>query len=100
MANDWPSTFTAAVDRLMSTMTADDLTALRDTPKGSLIQYHFSLGMYIRNEFGLWQGNDELLRSCYPEVTDSYLLEIIKQDPDGASTRIIEGLWRRLQSSE
>ena len=31
MSPDWPATLTEAVDRLMSTMTADDLAALRDT---------------------------------------------------------------------
>ena len=56
MNPDWPSTLTEAVDRLMATMSAEDLATLRDTPKESLIMFHFSLGMYIRNTFGLWQG--------------------------------------------
>jgi len=74
MNPDWPLTLTEAVDRLMSTMSADDRTALHDTPKDNLIMYHFSLGMYIRNTFGLWQGNDDLLASCFPDVTDPYML--------------------------
>jgi len=99
MTTDWPSILTEAVDRLMSTMTADELTALRDTPKCSLILYHFSLGMYIRNTFGLWQGNDDLLASCFPDVTDPYMLMIIKHDPVRASGVIIEALWERLQET-
>ena len=28
------------------------------------MMYYFSLGMYIRNEFGLWQGDDGLRESA------------------------------------
>lgn len=98
MNPDWPSTLTEAVDRLMSTMRVEDLATLRDTPEGNLIQYHFSLGVHIRNEFGLWQGNDELLRSCCAEIDDPWLREIATNNPDKASGVIIEALWQRLQS--
>ena len=97
VGHDWPSTLNDGVDRLMSTMTADELPALRDTPKGSLILQHFGLGLYSRNTFGLWQGNDDLLASCFPDVTDPYMLMIIKHDPDRASGVIVDALWRRLQ---
>ena len=67
--------------------------------EGELISLHFSLGMHIRNEFGLWQGgNDGLLASCFPDVTDPYMLMIIKQDPDRASGVIIEALCERVRS--
>ncbi len=85
----WSSTLSEAAHRIMATLPPDDLTALRDTPKDALIMYHFSLGMYIRNEFGFWQGNDELLASCFPDVTDPYMLMIIKHDPDRASGAIM-----------
>jgi hypothetical protein len=97
---DWPSTLIEAVDRLMSTLTPDELDAIGHMSEGELISLHFSLGMRIRNEFGLWQGNDDLLASCCPDVTDPYMLMIIKHDPDGASGRIIDALWKRLQTSE
>ncbi len=42
-STDWLSTLTEATDRLMSAMSADDVAALRDTPEGSLIMYHYSL---------------------------------------------------------
>ena len=49
-----------------------------------------------RSDEDCGQGNDELLRSCYPEVTDPYLKEIVMHDPDGASRRLVEALWERL----
>ena len=59
MNPEWASALTEAVDGLKSTMSTDDLAELRDTPKGSQIMFHFGPGIYIRNEFGLWQGNDD-----------------------------------------
>ncbi len=72
----------------------------RDTPEEVLNIHHFGLGSRIRNEFGLWQGNDQLLASCFPDATDPYMLVIIKHDPDGASRVIVGALWERLQSPE
>lgn len=60
----WPRTVAEAVNRLIQEMSEEDRETLKNTPEKDLIMYHFSLGMWIRNEFGLWQGNDELLKSC------------------------------------
>jgi len=59
MNSDWPSTLAEAVDRLMSTMTADELNALRDTPEGGLILQHFGLGMYIPPFTGYELGKEQ-----------------------------------------
>lgn len=68
---DWPKTVDEAVDQLISTMSEEDIETLRTTPEDDLILYHFSLGSYARNEFGLWDDNKELLQSCgslkYPD---------------------------------
>jgi hypothetical protein len=39
-------------------MTADELTALRDTLEGNLIMYHFSLGMHIHLTVSDHEGDD------------------------------------------
>ena len=62
--------------------------------------FHFSLGMRIRNTFGLWQGNNDLLASCFPDVTDPYMLMIIEHDPDRASGVMVDALWGKLQVLE
>ena len=66
-------------------MKEDDLTKIQQTKKENLIQFHLSLGMYIRNEFGMWQGNYALV-----EATS-------KDHPDDAAMVIIENLWQVLQ---
>ena len=53
---EWPRTVEEAVDRLLSSMSEEDKQSLKNTPEKDLIMCHFSLGAYIRNEFGLWQG--------------------------------------------
>ncbi len=86
----WPKTVDEAVERLMAEISEEDKKTLMNTPERELIQYHFGLGMYIRNEFGLWQGNTDLLESC---CGGGYY-----QEPDEASSVIIKALWERLKT--
>ena len=53
------------------------------------------LGQYIRNRFGLWKGNEELLRSC-SEHAEKVGRPRLGQHPDDASATIIDALWERL----
>ena len=43
-------------------------------------------GTGVRNQFGLWGGNDALLKSCGTE------------DPEGCSVVILEAMWDRVQA--
>lgn len=81
----WPSTLDQAVARLIDDMDDADKKMVRDTKKGDLILFHHGWGTGIRNEFGLWRGNTNLLADCHAE------------HPDDASMVIIEAVWRRLQ---
>ena len=87
----WPRTVEEAVDRLLSSMSEKDKLSFKNTPEKDLIMFHFGLGAYIRNEFGLWQGNTELLKSCEKES--------IFVHPDEFSSIIIEALWKKLRST-
>ena len=98
--NKWPKTVDEAVDQLVLTMSEEDKKALGNMPEKDLFLSHFGLGMYIRNEFGLWAGNEELLKSCalqiYPDSPYDGFITMFVQ-PDDASTEIIKATWRRLQ---
>ena len=52
-----------------------------------LIDLHFTLGLWIRNNLGLWQGNDFLLAATGGQC------------PDEASNTIIQLVWRRLRNA-
>jgi hypothetical protein len=81
----WPRTVEQAVTNIVASMSAEDKQKVRATKKEDLIQYHHGWGTGIRNGFGLWRGNRELLADCK------------SQHPDGASMVIIEAVWERLQ---
>ncbi len=91
--NQFPKTVEEAVDMLMDSMTHKDLESVRETSEDDLIMLHMGLGTYIRNNFGLWGGNRELLESC-ASVETNHPSTI---DPDDASMVVIRSLWEKLQ---
>ena len=60
---------------------------MQSLPEDELtVRLHLTLGMAIRNDFGLWAGNRYLLKSCGSE----------RMSADDASSVIIRALWQRL----
>lgn len=84
---EWPKTLDEAVKRLLAELSKKEKKALKETKEDDLIMLHHGFGTDIRNVFGLWDGNEELLKSCGGEWIH----------PDSASMVIIEAAWRRLQ---
>ena len=89
--NPYPQSVQEAVDRLHANISLNDEILLAAMTEEDLTNFHFSLGHHIRNEFGLWSGNADLLESC--RMTAG------KQDlhVDDASLVIIKALWVRLK---
>ena len=84
----WPRTLEEAVDSIISTMPKKDAPLIMKTPRNDLVKYHHGWGTGIRNAFGLWKGNPELMQSaCGKEC-----------HPDDASMKIIEAVWDRLHN--
>ena len=83
---EWSKTVDEAVAKILSEMPEKDRSRLKSTPEDDLINFHFGLGMFIRNEFGLWAGNKKLLNSCGSET----------MHPDDASTVITKAVWKKL----
>ena len=74
-----------AVTILLSEMSGRDKLVLRNTKKEDLILSHLSWGADIRNKFGLWSGNDALIKDAKVD------------HPDSVSTVIMEAVWEELQ---
>lgn len=83
----WPRTLDQPVNQIISEMSERDRTTVRKTPETELTKFHFGWGTAIRSSFGLWTGNEELLRSCRSESLDA----------DDASMVIISAVWQRLR---
>jgi hypothetical protein len=81
---DWPVTVLEAVDRFLAALTAQQQEELRESAYHHLTRFHHGFGTWIRNHFGLWAGNQALLRACGSDV------------PDSASWVILETAWRKL----
>ena len=85
---NWPKTLDAAVIEIVSLLSDEGKKTVRETRKRDLIRFHHGWGTGIRNEFGLWRGNRELLESaCGGKPCH----------PDNASMIIIESVWKALQ---
>jgi hypothetical protein len=75
-----------AVKICLLTMTSKEKEEVKNTPEKDLILFHLGWAMNIRNEFGTWQGNDSLIRSCGAFK------------PDDASMPIVKAVWKELKS--
>ena len=83
-----PETVDEAVDRLMMVLDDEQKIALIIMQEDDLINLHFSLGIAIRNAFGLHHVDSNLLASCD-----------IATHPDDVSEVIIKALWEQLKSA-
>jgi hypothetical protein len=86
----YPKTVDEAVDWLLILLDEAQKEKIRNLPKlFDMIHYHHGLGTWIRNNFGLWYGNDELLQSC------GYRRNKHNAYADYASFEILIALWKR-----
>jgi len=88
MGNQYPKSIKEGVGLLSSELSEKDKQAIRNIPEQELSWFHLNLGNYIRNGFGLWGNNEELLKACchYNSLRNA----------DDASMVIIRALWRAL----
>lgn len=59
-----PRTIPQAVAFLKSRIPADTLHLIRGAEPFDPAEFHFSLGMWVRGELGLWKERSPLLRAC------------------------------------
>jgi hypothetical protein len=76
-----PKTVDEAVAQLKSELPPADREHILRMSREDLAQLHMSLGLRIRNGFGLWRGNEKLMKSC----------GVVH--PDNCSGIIIVKLW-------
>jgi len=88
-----PRTVDEAVALIDARMDKEGRRELARMGKNDLVSLHFGWGMSIRNEFGMWAGNERLLSDCNTRYLNTQYL-----DPDGCSGVIIERLWQKARS--
>lgn len=80
-----PNSLADAVNRLQTVLTGEQKLMIALMPEDDLIDLHFTLGLAIRNAFGLHESDNKLLTECGTV------------HPDDASQAIIFELWKKLQ---
>jgi hypothetical protein len=81
----YPRTVAEAVQTILSGMSQYEMNLMCGLTKDELASLHHTLGMRIRNEFGLWDDNYELLMS-------SGMVH-----PDDASRVILQAVWEAVR---
>jgi hypothetical protein len=91
--HQYPKTVAEAVEVLHANMTLNEECLLASMDEVDLTDLHLSLGHDIRDDFGLWAGNEALMESCR--------IMAGKQDlhVDDASMVIIKALWEKVKKS-
>jgi hypothetical protein len=88
-----PKTVDEAVKRLISDMPLKDKVTVANMAESELSLLRTNIGEYIRNEFGLWSDNQDLMTSCRFFAKKENLHE------DEACSIIIRELWKRLRKT-
>lgn len=99
---EWPKTIEEAAQFTLRALSEDIRTQLKATPKSEVSTgFHFSLGGWIRNNLGLYRGNQILLDECSTVFRALFdLPDILPLHADSASTLIIVAVWELLQGTE
>jgi hypothetical protein len=87
----WPKTVAEAVDMLISDLFLKDKTRISAMQPQELDALLPTLGMYIKETFGLLGGNHALIKSCMHSTHATRMI------PDEACAIIIKSLWNKLQ---
>ena len=88
-----PKNIDEAVEKLISGLPLKDKATIANMPQEELYSFHNTLGQYIRNNFGLWDEDSELMKSCRKNEGSIML------DPNEATSIIIKELWDRLRKT-
>ena len=99
-AETWPTSVDDAVRIVVLQLGPDWKSRIRATTRTKAQSFHFTLGRWIRNSFGLWRGNVELLADCarrLHELDESNDVSChLPIDGDLASSVILGAVWDHL----
>jgi Domain of unknown function (DUF6794) len=90
---DLPRTVDEAVERLISELPLKDRVSIAKMNKRELSAMHVTLGPGIREKYGFWTGNQELMESC------RVLSGKDRFDIATGSAMIIDLMWARLKQT-
>lgn len=91
LMGDFPQSVDEAVERLISELPLKNRVAIAKMNQRELSAIHVTLGPGIRERYGFWTGNKELMESCRIRSGKD------KFDIATGSAIIIDTMWARLK---
>ena len=88
-----PGTVDDAVKRLLSELSLRDKSEIAKMEERELVFLRPTLGEYIKDKYGLWTENKELMQSCRLRAGEKQL------DEHGCAAFILKELWKRLKQT-
>lgn len=88
-----PQSVDEAIDSLKKSLSLKDRAVIANMQPNDLDSIHSSLGEYIKQHFGLYSGNKNLLQSCAEHG------RLSRPIPDEACAVILRALWKDLQAT-
>ena len=93
MPSDTPKTIEKAVAHLISKLPLKQKVLIANMTFGELATLNLTIGKYVRDNFGIWTGNTELLESCRQFERNTELTM------EHVSIVIIQALWKDLKET-
>lgn len=75
----YPKSIKESIDQLMQLIPKEQLEEMKRMTSEEIYKNHMTLGMFIRNKFGLWDGNESLLKDCKTSDADDASEIILKE---------------------
>lgn len=83
-----PSNLEECFEALNEELVASDIKLIKNSPEGSMHQFHHGIGRWIRNNWGLWSGS----------TLSEWFNEIEITHADDMSGIILESYWKFLNN--
>ena len=90
---DQPCSLVEAVERLERELPLKDKVTIANMSADEIIGLNATLGRYVQKQFGIWEGNGDLIRSCRQAADRPQLAD------DEIATLIIDRLARELRKT-
>ena len=90
-----PKTLNDAVEKVISILKPEEIRELTSATEDELGEYHFTLGLWIRNNFRLFDENSPLIKNMSSRNPKYDFLT----DPDEISSDIIKATWDKFHGT-
>lgn len=83
----YPETVEVAVRLLLDMVPSDEQARIAAMPRDAVVELHWGLGMWVRNNLGLWSSSGALFKATG------------QANADDASMVVVEAFWQRLRDT-